>query len=157
MSIKIGRPPKPLSERFWEKVNKTSGCWEWIGDLDKDGYGHLWTGKRSPVASRVSYELNVGLIPAGMCVCHSCDNPKCVRPEHLFLGTAKDNNADRNAKGRQAKGESCSLSALTASNVIKIREMHSEGLTNKQIARRLGLNIQNVYLINKRKTWKHVA
>lgn len=88
-------------ERFWAKVAKSDGCWEWTASLAR-GYGVLWNyeEKRQVVASRYSWELHNGPIPAGLWVCHHCDNPKCVKPEHLFLGRSHDNILDSMAKGR---------------------------------------------------------
>lgn len=90
-----------IEERFWTKVKKTDGCWEWqrclIGSM---GYGSFWDGERKWVAHRYSYTLHNGPIPEGMCVCHTCDNPKCVNPAHLWIGTKADNNRDKIQKGR---------------------------------------------------------
>ena len=85
-------------KRFWTKVEKTSSCWNWTGSLNR-GYGRI--GRM--LAHRYSYELNVGGIPEGMFVCHSCDNPRCVNPAHLFVGDAGENAADRTLKGRSVK------------------------------------------------------
>jgi hypothetical protein len=103
-------PHRPLAERFWPKVVKSDGCWLWVGAKFERGYGCIVAGgpringrpaeRRHLYAHRVSYELSVGPIPDGLYVCHHCDNPPCVNPSHLFLGTATDNNRDREAKGR---------------------------------------------------------
>lgn len=95
-----------LMERFWNKVDTSNECWNWTGSKNKDGYGSVGSGLRSRtmLAHRMSYAINVGEIPKGMCVCHKCDNPSCVRPDHLFLGTRKDNMQDMVRKGRDDNG-----------------------------------------------------
>lgn len=98
-------PRKPLEERFWGKVQKSeTGCWLWIGHKTKLGYGifadHEPSRWRIHFAHRISYRLTVGEIPNGLFICHHCDVPACVRPDHLFLGTQADNMADMRRKGK---------------------------------------------------------
>lgn len=102
---------RPLEERFWEKVEKTSSCWIWTASKDGCGYGLIGMGPGRKVgkANRVSWELHNGPIPKGKCVLHHCDTPQCVNPDHLFLGTQRINALDREAKGRgnHAFGDNC--------------------------------------------------
>ena len=93
---------------FWSKVKKTRGCWNWTASLTKAGYGQIQARKIRPepmLCHRVSWELHNGYIVGGLHVLHTCDNPACVRPEHLFLGTQRTNNKDRQLKGRTASGD----------------------------------------------------
>lgn len=115
------RRSKPLAERFWEKVRKSDGCWEWTGSRNAAGYGKLSEGAAgSPRlrAHRVSWELANGPVPAGLWVLHRCDNPPCVRPDHLWLGTRLDNMQDCARKGRinthAARAVRAALRAATA-------------------------------------------
>jgi hypothetical protein len=96
----------PVRERFDRNfAQQPRGCWEWTGRRNLQGYGNFSINSRKVAAHRVAWTLANGPIPAGMHVCHHCDNPPCVRPDHLFLGTAADNIRDRNVKGHTARGE----------------------------------------------------
>lgn len=93
---------KVLPERFWAKVQKLSGCWVWTASLDRYGYGHFGMDGRHYRAHRLVWTSMNGDPPVGMHVCHKCDNRRCVRPDHLFLGTNRDNFRDASRKGRIA-------------------------------------------------------
>ena len=94
---------KSIAERFFGKVHKTDGCWLWIARCDKAGYGRFTMNGREESAHRSVWKLKHGDIPEGTCVLHRCDNPPCVRPDHLFLGTQKDNMEDCSNKNRFAQ------------------------------------------------------
>ena len=91
---------RSLKERFWEKVDKTGNCWIWTAACMTNGYGQIWDGSKDRGAHRISWILHNGPIPNNLHVLHKCDNPPCVRPDHLFLGTPIDNMLDAKAKGR---------------------------------------------------------
>ena len=141
-----------MSDRLWERVDRSGGpnaCWPWLGRKDQDGYGRH---SRKP-AHRVAWELTNGPVPAGICVCHSCDNRICCNPSHGFLGTSQDNNRDRNKKERQARGEAIGLAKLTASDVVAIRtDRRSVAL----IAKSYGVCKQTIANVRSGLTWKHV-
>lgn len=149
---------------FWERVSKTegNGCWEWQGAKHRRtryGYAdHVWQ-KKKITAHRLSWILSVGPIPQGMMVCHHCDNRPCVRPDHLFLGTAADNAADRDAKGRarggRLPGENNGFSKLTAAQVQAIRERHALGtVTQRDIALEFGIGQTSVSRIVRGVRWR---
>jgi hypothetical protein len=149
-----------IADRFWPKVKKGENCWEWQGCLSS-GYGCLSLGKgRSERAHRLSWELHFGPIPDGLFVCHHCDNPPCVRPDHLFLGTVVHNSNDMIRKGRGdgAKGETSKKSHLTESHVKSMRKLHSEGMFSAtDIAWLFGVDRSASRAIISRRSWRHVA
>jgi hypothetical protein len=145
--------------RFWSKVKMTSmDCWEYLGQTIR-GYGRFWTkkdGKKTNrIASRFAYEALFGEIPEGMFVCHSCDNPTCVRPSHLFLGTAQDNIKDMDAKGRRALGSNHGNSKLDENMVKEMKGLFGR-FTQRQLARRYGVSAGLVGHIKHGRAWKHV-
>lgn len=111
-------------ERFWSKVEKTDGCWLWRGTVFTGGYGYFWLNGKNVIAPRLAWMLVNGEIASSKtCVCHHCDNPLCVRVDHLFLGTTGENNTDRNNKGRTFRhvGQLNGMSKLTDEEASRIR------------------------------------
>ena len=178
-----------FEERFWQKVvvaDDPDGCWGWTASFRRGGYGQL--SARNPqsrprvvTASRASYEIHFGPVPHGMLVLHSCDNPACTNPRHLFLGTSADNSKDMVAKGRYvhgrrlqfprghvywstrnrdkiARGTRHGNSKLTDAVIREIRDLYAMGgITYDEIAARFNISGSAVCLIVKRKRWSHVA
>lgn len=103
MGKKNGPDRTPIADRFWRHVEKGEGCWLWTGFCTPTGYGKTSVERRPAYAHRVSWELRYGPIPRGLYVCHSCDNPSCVRPDHLFVATQRENLRDMSLKGRGSR------------------------------------------------------
>jgi hypothetical protein len=148
--------------RFWDKVEKTDGCWEWTASRDRYGYGDFRYGPERGCkrvrAHRFAYEIHNGSIPDGLHVLHRCDNPPCVNPDHLFVGSNADNMADKTTKGRAtgaAPGPEHHLTHLTDDDVENIRALRP-GHTLKFIGDLFGMTPSNVSHIVNRKTWRHI-
>lgn len=143
-------------KRFWGKVRMGDGCWEWMGGLSKSGYGLFQIGKRTFRAHRVSYVITHSIVLDQRLICHRCDNPKCVNPDHLFPGTAKDNIRDASGKMRLLYGTDHPRHKLSPADVIKIRELSAE-MSDKKLAKIFGVTHHNIALVRQRKIWRHVA
>ncbi len=169
-------------ERFWPKVHRTDTCWLWIAGKNHWGYGKFGICKRGPgsivQAHRFSWELHFGPIPDGLFVLHRCDVPACVRPDHLFLGTALDNMQDMRAKGRNVtpkpnprfgddhayrrhpewipRGEQASQSKLTEVLVRYIRAEYAAGRLQRELAAELGVGEMTISRAVRRESWSHV-
>lgn len=139
------------AERFWSHVDRTGECWIWTAGRSEYGYGRLFFRGKARKAHRVAYELTHGPIPTGLFVCHACDNPACVRPDHLWLGTNQDNLVDASRKGRIPQ------SKLTPTTVREIRAALAAGEPKKVIARRYGVAPHAIRLLAAGRTWAHVA
>ena len=157
----MGTPRVPLAERFWDKVNKSDGCWTWTAASNEKGYGVIGAGNgRNVLAHRASWSLAFGPIPDRLKVLHRCDVPSCVRPDHLFLGTAADNTADMIAKGRMRhsprRGESNYRARLTDERVRYIRQERTRGRTLASLAAEIGVHLSTIHYASNGKNWRHV-
>lgn len=145
---------EPPLDRFLRAVEKSAECWEWIGCRSEFGYGLFELDGKAERAHRFSYAHFVGPIPPGQCVLHRCDNPGCVNPAHLFLGTRSANAHDKVAKDRQARGVQYHHAVLNPELVRKIRKMRHMGA--REIGSILGVNRGTVGNVLRGKAWKHV-
>ena len=142
-------------QRFWEKVRKTDGCWEWTGSYRGNGYAALNLFNRSVSAHRLAYELLVGKIPQGKHVLHKCDNPACVNPDHLFIGTHADNMADKKEKGRAPSmpGEENPAAILTKEQAMEVKRRAKNGERQIDIAAEFGISQPTVSAIKLGRIW----
>ncbi len=137
-----------MEERFWSKVIKTDHCWIWNAGVTSAGYGSFYVNGKMCQSHRVIWELVIGPIPEGLFVLHSCDNPPCVRPNHLFLGTQQDNVNDMMRKKRQR-------TKLTAAEVKEIRQRYpGDGSPQLQLAIEYGVSQRLINQIVNNKIWK---
>jgi hypothetical protein len=150
--------PVTAIDLFWLRVDKSAsnGCWHWTGAITSDGYGSIRIKRVHVQPHRLSYELSKGPIPSGLHVLHTCDNPRCVNPEHLFLGTHRDNMADRVRKGRVANG----CNKVTAEQALSImREYKRSNLCRsnaQELARKYGITSNSITAIVFGRSWKHL-
>ena len=133
------------ADRFFHRVEKTDGCWNWTGATFGGRYGAFWVGGKTIGAHKFSFVHHHGAIPDGMYVCHHCDNPRCVRPDHLFLGTPKDNSQDMVSKGRVrvASGDKHYKTKIREEDLQKIIEM-CKTMTQAQVARAFGVDPSHI-------------
>lgn len=145
----------PLAERFWRYVEKTSDCWKWTGKATVKGYGRIARGRSQGsehptniLAHRVSWIIHFGAVPENMNVLHHCDNPSCVRPDHLFLGSQMDNMIDCSEKGRRGN--------LTRDAVRDMRTAYRSGKTLRALAVEHAVSKSTAFNVIRGKTWRHV-
>jgi len=160
--LSIPRLTRKQLIRFWAKVciKNQDECWEWVAGKNSSGYGRVSLNHQSFGAHRVSYFLRYQKDPGELCVCHTCDNPKCVNPSHLWLGSFKDDMQDMTKKGRgripHLKGSQCGASKLTDQQVLDIRAYHVQGTSQRALSRQYKVVPQTVNDIIHRKTWAHI-
>jgi hypothetical protein len=158
---RFGPSRSDIAMRFWNQVDKSGGCWTWKGRKSRKGHGRFafpseikW---RFVSAHRYSYFLYYGDFDPYLLVCHRCDNPPCVRPDHLFLGTHSDNMQDALKKGRRRVGSDHWSSKLDEDSVREIRELYAGKLSSQsELARRFGVGRTTISRIIRRKMWSHL-
>lgn len=156
----MGWPPRPTTaphirfKQFVRKARHPKGCWVWTGSRHGKGYGHFRIGRNVLKAHRVAWELVNGTVPAGMQVLHRCDNPSCVRPSHLFLGTTQDNTADRDAKMRLAFSVRNGKAKL---NPVAVRAIRKDTRSNVVVAAEYGVSSVTISHIRTRRRWTWLA
>jgi len=149
--------PSTPEDKFWSHVKKTSGCWVWVGSKDGGGYGCFgssWLDERK--SHRISWIIYNGEIPPDFWVLHKCDNPSCVNPEHLYLGTHQDNVQDKIKRERQSRmiGMRNGRSILTPDDVIEMRKMYKRGdWSYRQLSWFFGVSQTQVARIMKKESW----
>ena len=158
-------PIKPASRNqlFFRKflIDSVENCWEWLGTKSSSGYGNLnyyKDGRQvTESAHRTMWQICFGNIPDGMFICHSCDNPPCVNPYHLFIGTPAENSRDRDSKRRLPVGEDHHNSKLSVGNVLEIRELYVTGnYTQVKLGEMFSVSRVNIFDIVHRNIWRHV-
>lgn len=143
-------------ERYWSKVavRGEDECWEWTGGRGGGGYGVFRVDGPSAYAHRLSWKLATGSIPEDKCVCHTCDNPACVNPSHLFLASHVENVRDRDEKGRSARGAKNGNAKLTRDKVREIRRLYASGKhTQETLGQQFGVTDAQVSRIVNRRYW----
>lgn len=164
----MSKPKRPLPTptescvaRFHRQYTKDGKCWEWARGRNRRGYGVFWLGDSQFAAPRVAYLIAFGVDPGKRLVCHRCDNPPCVRPEHLFLGTAADNAQDRDEKGRgripRLRGNDAFNSKITEIQVMEIRRAWATGkVSQRDLGAKYGLARTSIMSIVTGKNWQHL-
>jgi len=156
MGIKTRPRYESLEKRFWGKVDKSSFCWLWTANKSKAGYGKVKTGGKTVSAHRMSWLLSNGPIPKNRWVLHHCDVRACVNPNHLYLGTAKQNTKDSCDRGHMYRGEKHHNAKLTSFEALQIRSIPS-WVSPKVIGKVFNISKTQAYDIRLGKSWKHLS
>jgi len=147
---------------FWSRVLRGEGCWEWQGARLNGGYGVMRFQKRQQLTHRIAWQLTIGPIPSGRCICHHCDNPACVRPDHLFVGSHKDNMNDMHSKGRagdhawwRRPGRKHHKAILNPKQAEEIRNLYrATDLTHRALAARYGVSAAAIWHVLKNLSYR---
>lgn len=148
--LPIDQLTQKFIDRFWNNVNKTTDCWVWLGNNTRVRLGEMW------YVSRFAYYFRHKVDPYPLDVLHTCDNPKCVNPNHLFLGSQTDNNKDRDTKDR-TKGYTLSNVVLSENDIPNIRWLLANGYTQRSIADHYSVSEPTIQAIHKNRHWYHVT
>ena len=142
-----------IKKRFWDKVKKGDNCWEWLGAKARGNYGDFKVNKKNILAHRFSYQINKGKISKGLYILHTCDNPSCVNPEHLWQGTQLENMRDCHNKGRGARGKKIWNYKLKQVQVNEIRKKYNKGkITQRELAKQYNVDSSHISkIINKKR------
>lgn len=155
--VRSSRYEKDPEARFWMNVKSSKdGCWEYCSHLPHNKHRAVVVKGRKIAAHRYSYELHAGPIPEGLCVCHKCDNPACIRPDHLFLGTQTDNMRDCVDKKRHSYGIASGKARLDESSIAGIVPLRKQGLSEYEVAARLGVSRSAIASVCQGRSWKHL-
>lgn len=143
--------------RFWSRVRigGPDECWIWARTTDRDGYGRFWAQKMDLRAHRISFWMHHGETPEGMCVCHRCDNPRCVNPAHLFLGSIVENRMDCVHKRRNTKGSAMHTAKLKEEDIPVIRDRKRSGARSVELAMEYGVSNSTIKRIVSGSMWRH--
>lgn len=150
-TLELQNSPEPFCDRY--EVDEVSGCWNWIRGTDEDGYGKMSLNGKDIRAHRYSWEIKNGSIATDQLVCHSCDNPSCVNPSHLFLGDHSVNHADRGIKDRTANGERAGASRFTEKQISEMRE---KNLGFQAARQKYGISKTHYYRVLHGDSWRHL-
>lgn len=157
---KVSNGNLSLRERFEQYIfYSPDGCWYWLAAYNNKGYGLFWFNNKLVSAHRMSHELYLGPIPDGLHILHKCDNPKCVNPDHFFLGSYQENSDDKMRKGRQKKNKGVEMwnAILTEDDVRQIRARYTFGKGVKKLADEFNISTTHLYFIVTNRRWKHLT
>ncbi len=159
----MGGRPHPTDRSDWDRLRAKvaldvmTGCWIWTASFYPDGYANFWFRGHGRRASRIAYELWKGSVPKDKEVLHNCDNPKCVNPSHLHIGTRAENQHEMVIRGRSNRGVDVNTNKLSEKEVLQIRKLSKCGESNGALAKKFSVTSTNIGFIVRGVTWKHLT